>query len=312
MTRLRLKPTLFRLHRWLGLALAPLFLLILVSGAVLAVKPMVQSPQTGIAPAVAAAILERVDPTGEAAMVAADGATLRLDSRGTGPKGTVTVPAGDWITTQSSFDLFGLAQRLHKDLLVGAGIVVELAAYAMVVIIVTGPFLAPLRLRNTLMGWHRAIGWLLLPVVILTPLTGVLMALHVGAPAMPVVATANKPIGLAPAIIAAAQQQDISAVISARKFRGGTVLVSGHDADGAKTVLVDGNGLATRLEGNNVIKQLHEGTWAGSWSGALNFLAAVLLTGLMVSGVVAWGRRHRRQKATALCHKDHLVTRRTL
>ena len=34
-----LKPTLFKLHRWIGIGLAPLFLLIALSGAVLAFKP---------------------------------------------------------------------------------------------------------------------------------------------------------------------------------------------------------------------------------------------------------------------------------
>ncbi|MEW8506453.1 MAG: PepSY domain-containing protein [Candidatus Thiodiazotropha sp.] len=65
----RLKPVLFKLHRWVGIVLAPLFLLIVLSGAVLAFKPILeQTTPTGVDSVSAARViklLQRIDPMGE-------------------------------------------------------------------------------------------------------------------------------------------------------------------------------------------------------------------------------------------------------
>lgn len=70
------KRFLIQAHRWIALALAPLFLLILLSGAVLAFKPILHAAGDGAeaattvaGPAAVAALLERVDPEGRARSV---------------------------------------------------------------------------------------------------------------------------------------------------------------------------------------------------------------------------------------------------
>ncbi|WP_295579170.1 PepSY domain-containing protein [uncultured Lamprocystis sp.] len=77
-------------------------------------------------------------------------------------------------------DLFGVALRLHKDLLIGAGLLVEIATYAMVALLIAGLVFGAPKLRNTLGGWHRGIGWFAFPLVARLPVTGLLMTLHVG------------------------------------------------------------------------------------------------------------------------------------
>lgn len=44
-------------------------------------------------------------------------------------------------------------------------------------------------------------------------------------------------------------------------------------------------------------RRVHEGTWAGAWSGALNFLAAVALLAMETTGLLSWWRlRHARRR----------------
>ena len=168
-----------------------MFAIIILSGGVLALKPLFApaAAQTNSAegPAIAAA-LARIDPQGLATSVAVspDGTSLVLQSRGsTGPSGSFDPASGIANAEQPGPDFFAIVLDLHKNLLLGLGIVVEIAAYAMSALIVVGLFLGLPRLRNTLLGWHQGVAWLALPLVVLAPLTGTLMALHIGTPSLP-------------------------------------------------------------------------------------------------------------------------------
>lgn len=295
------KRVLTQAHRWIALALAPLFLLILLSGAVLAFKPILDAARDGAEatatvtePAAVAALLESVDPEGRARSVEilGDGlvsiADVGIYDPATGER-TGTADAG--------FDLFGTAERLHKNLLVGAGIVVEVATYAMLLIVVAGPFLAWPRLRRTLMGWHLGLGWALLPLALLLPLTGVLMTLHVGTGELPRFPSATAPLPLATALEHAAAETDLSGLHMVRRFRGGTVLVMTRGTAGTRAYIVTDAGVSALDRSGNWPKTLHEGTWAGAWSGIVNLAGALGLTGLTVTGFMSWFTR--RRQATA-------------
>jgi sulfite reductase (NADPH) flavoprotein alpha-component len=39
------------------------------------------------------------------------------------------------------------------------------------------------------------------------------------------------------------------------------------------------------------VQELHAGTWAGAWSGALNLLSALVLMGITGTGLYGWLRR---------------------
>lgn len=298
----KLKRPLVIAHRWLTLALAPVFLLILLSGAILAFKPILQDRSA--APAVVEArtlmeALDAVDPQGVAAMltVLPDGKTIELKSRGPGVKGGFDIATHAPTTVDSGFDLFAVALDLHKHLLVGAGVVVEIATYVMVAILALGLFLGLPKLRNTLMGWHSGLGWLALPLVALTPVTGLLMILHIGTPTLPALEPAAQPLPLARAIEAASAQAELTGLVAARRFRQGSVLLTAATREGTMRYLVSGTGKVVPLTtGPGLVKQLHEGTWAGAWSGALNFLSASVLMGLMITGLYSWLRRQRQAR----------------
>lgn len=306
MSTLPLRPTLTRLHRWVGVILAPIFLIVVLSGAVLSFRPIVAG---GDAPAIAGVDapalgtlvgrLGAISPITSVA-VADGGRTVDLGAADPAVAGRWDLASGTRVAAapRASFDVFGLAERIHKQLLVGLGLVVEIASWAMVALVVIGPFLGWRRLRATLMGWHAAAGWLAFPLVLLPPLTAVLMTLHVGESHTPLPRAAH-PVSVAEALAVAAPEVDLSTLVQARPFRGGTVML--RTAAPSETVWVVTDTGAHRLVGGpSLVKQIHEGTWGGAWSGLLNFAASIALAVLSVTGPWSWLARRRRNRPARL------------
>jgi sulfite reductase (NADPH) flavoprotein alpha-component len=306
----RLKPILIKAHRWIGLTLAPLFLLITLSGAVLALKPILQpqapiTAKTDVSPLDTArliSLLQGIDPTGNAIQGLTIDASLgqfNLSARDEALRGSYALSTGTKIDTAQqavSPDFFKTVERLHKALLIGVDFPTELASYLMLAIVVVAPFLAWPRLRNNLMGWHRAIGWSLLPLLAMLPLTGVLMSLHVGAPELPRMSQPGLSLPIAEALRIAARDQDLTQLTLARRFHGGSVLIGFDDGAGEQMLAVTDRTVTPLDADGNLVKQLHEGNWSGPLSGSLNLLGAIALSLLTLTGVYAWVRRHRHSK----------------
>jgi len=317
-----MKPTLIKAHRWIGLILAPLFLLIALSGAVLAFKPIVEPAQpAGDRGATATvdvsrvtALLERLDPEGktiQSVNLDAGAGQMTLRARDQALQGRYALATGEPVERASQshpFDLFETAEKLHKELLIGFDFPVQLASYLMLAIVIAGPFLAWPRIRNNLMGWHRAAGWLLLPLIVMLPLTGVLMSLHVGAPELPRMSRPGLSLPLAEALRSAAREHDLSHLSMARRFHGGSVLIGLAGPDGEQLLAVTDQTVQTLEAGGNLVKQLHEGTWGGPLSGSLNLLGASALSLLTLTGFVSWLRRTRQSRRdTAAGDADILI-----
>jgi sulfite reductase (NADPH) flavoprotein alpha-component len=306
----RVKPTLFKLHRWIGLALAPLFLLIALSGAVLAFKPIVQQSPADSLYAVSAAkvisLLKQIGPAGdEVNAITIDSATSMAEvsssnKQTTGQYDLITGSCSCGDEAAGSFNVFEFAEHLHKDLLFGADSLIQIASYLMLLIIVAALMLPWPHLRNNLMGWHRAAGWFLLPIIMMLPLTGVLMSLHLGMPELPRMSEPGVRLSLIDALERAQQSHQLDDINMVRRFRGGSVLISSTDKE-AKQLLVVSDQTITPIKPNeNLVKTLHEGTWAGPISGSINLLGALSLGLLSVSGSLSWFRRRRRMKQRAL------------
>ncbi|MES9971284.1 MAG: PepSY-associated TM helix domain-containing protein [Candidatus Thiodiazotropha sp.] len=300
----RFKATLFKLHRWIGIGLAPLFLLISLSGAVLAFKPIVQQPTSDSLNAAPTAkvmeILERIDPLGiEVDAISVDIASHQADVRTRDPQiaGQYDLITGECACgneASAPFNLFEFAEHLHKELLFGADILIQIASYTMLLMVISAPLLAWPRLRNNLMGWHRSVGWLLLPIVVILPLTGVLMSLHVGMPELPPMSQPDSHLSLSEALSRAQQSQALDNLEMVRRFRGGSVLVSTYQHGEKQLLIVTDNSVTPVNPQENLIKTLHEGTWAGPLSGSINLLGACALSLLILSGSISWLRRRRR------------------
>ncbi|NLH82133.1 MAG: nitric oxide synthase [Phyllobacteriaceae bacterium] len=301
------RPTLIALHRWAGLILAPVFLIVILSGAVLSFRPIVGSfapppAATTVDAGALAPLVARLSATAPITRlsVADGGRAIDVGSADPTVAGRWDVAGGTRAAAAPAapIDVFGIAEQIHKQLLVGLGLVVEIAAWVMLGLVLVGPFLAWLRFRNTLMGWHTAIGWVLFPLVVLAPLSGVLMTLHVGEGGTPL-PRASRTVSVAEALTIAAPKVDLSGFLEARPFRGGTVMMRTGGAAPATWVVTDAD--AVRLTGGpSLVKQIHEGTWGGAGAGALNLAASLALLALAVSGPWSWLARRRRDRATAI------------
>ncbi|PWV59901.1 PepSY domain-containing protein [Plasticicumulans acidivorans] len=297
-TMTTVRPWLRLAHRWLGLIFFPLFMIILLSGAVLALKPIVDDLTTPAvtAPVESGSVLQRLtqlDPQGQASSLRIEGGSIELNSRGAGPQGRFALADGQ-VQPGGGVDVFAVTEQLHKNLLLGLGVVVEWASWAMLAIVVCGPLLGWLRLRNTLLGWHMAAGWLLLPLIAIGPITAALMILHIGGPQLPPIAPARPALSLSRGLELAAAQVDLSGLHWARSFRAGSVLLEVGSSAGAQRYIVDGGGSVHAAPASKgLVSELHEGTWGGAWSGAINLLAALTLSGLSITGFWSWLRRKR-------------------
>jgi sulfite reductase (NADPH) flavoprotein alpha-component len=300
------KPALFKLHRWIGIGLAPLFLFIALSGGVLAFKPMQPNTEDlaneGAPLPQLIALMQELDPLGqEIDGLMVDAATEQVIIHSHNPKlqGQYELDNAtrlDSVLQTESFDLFELAEHLHKDLLLGADILIQIASYLMLLIIVVAPFLAWPHLRNNLMGWHRGVGWILLPLVLILPLTGVLMSLHLGMPELPRMSQPGVTLSLQQGLQRAQQELELENVTMARRFRGGSVMLGTQQPGNEKLLIVTDQAVTPFDPQSGLVKAIHEGTWAGGWSGALNLLGAAALSLLSLSGFISWLRKRKRRK----------------
>jgi sulfite reductase (NADPH) flavoprotein alpha-component len=297
-----IRPTLIFLHRWAGVILAPIFLIVILSGAVLSFRPIVGSfapppAATRVDAGQVSALVTRLATTApvSAVTIADGGRAVDVVSADPAVAGRWDLASGARLAGAAApFDVFAFAERVHKQLLVGLGLVVEIAAWVMLGLVLIGPFLAWLRFRNSLMGWHTAIGWVLFPLVLLPPLSGVLMTLHVGEGGTPL-PRAARTVGVAEALSIAAPSVDLADLVQARAFRGGTVMLRTGGSAPATWVVTDEKAVAL-TGGPSLVKQIHEGTWGGIGAGALNFAASLALLALAVTGPWSWLARRRRNR----------------
>ena len=299
------KRLLLLMHRWLGLIVAPLFALILVTGVILAFNPVIEDTIRGAAQPLnidqLVGTLNHIDPQGQAKkmQLSPDGKTVTLTGNGLGTV-IADVASGRILPDAEPSTWYHTTKSLHKKLLIGADTLIEIAAWLMVGIIIVGPFLGKLHLRNTAAGWHNSIGWLVWPLLLFVPLTGVLMTFSALKSGIPVIE--GQAPGITQAIVAVQanppQNFNLQHLMSAGPGkRGGTMLVSNGRA-GDHRVVMDNRGNIYD-SGPPLVKILHEGTWAGLWSGLFNIVISLMLLALTATGCYGWLRRFRRQRAEA-------------
>lgn len=293
------KALLLRLHRWVALLFGLPLAAVIVTGLILSIEPLVV--QGSVAPGSITVgtieeLLQRHDPQGAVRALFLRPHEGTLTIRGGIPGGVAEVdlatgaPAAQ-VTTLS--DLFGAARQVHERLVFDAGWLVIASTVAMLVLIVLGIFMGWPRLRNTLSGWHKGFGWGLLPLVILSPLTGLLLALGVTlAPASPAPPTAGPPLPLIDAVRVLGKDHDLSGLSWIRPI--GRNLVARLLEDGemkAYTLTRDG----ALPGGRNWPRLIHEGTWGGAVLPSLNLITSIALMGLLVTGIWIWARRKLRK-----------------
>ena len=290
------KATLLRLHLYVTLAFMVPIAAVVVTGLVLAVEPLAHTaavePGTLSAQRVEA-MLDRHDPGGQARALTLrpyDDMLLIAGVR-PGPPLAINLGTGEEVQAGPTYaGVFLTARRVHETLLLNLGWLVIASTYAMLVLAALGILMGLPRIRNTLAGWHKAAAWGLLPLLILSPLTGLFIAYGVTfAPApAPGIGQAAAPSLREAVRVFQDAGHDLSALVWLRP-QGGRMLARVSEGGEWRLYAVTQDGAV--LQPRNWPRLLHEGNFAGIWSGLLNVVISVALIGLLVTGLASWARR---------------------
>ncbi|MFC7395841.1 PepSY domain-containing protein [Chelatococcus sp. GCM10030263] len=294
------KAILLKLHRWLALTFAIPLLVIIVTGLILSFEPIVS--QSAIEPGsvtvqAVEGLLQRYDPEGTArALFHRPREHIIAISRGRpGVSTEIDLATGESAVHDATTltDVFGIARRTHEHMVFRARWLVTASTIAMLALTGLGVFIGWPKLRNTLQGWHRGLGWFLLPLVVLSPLTGLLIALGVTfTPAPSAARSANPPLPLIEAVRILGAEHDLSSLAWIRSL-GKTVIARVMEDGEMKTYALTRDGAVPTAR--NWPRLIHEGTWGGVALSILNLVTSVALLGLLVTGAWIWARRKLRQ-----------------
>ena len=291
-----MKPYLLRLHRWISLLFALPLAVVIVTGLILSVQPMLQNiaiKPGSIDGAKVEALLQKFDPDSKARGLTIDPFANQMRLQGAGVSVNIDLATGEAVAAPSALNsLFGWARGTHQRIISGFGWLVTASTIAMLVIIALGVLMGLPRLRNSLSGWHKGMAWFALPLVVLSPLTGLFLALDISIGASGLATPPGRPVPLKEAVRMIAAQHDMSRV-SSLGIRGGRMLARIDQGGDLTAFSVTAQGLTPAQR--NWSRILHEGTWSALVAGGLNVLVSLVLAGLLTTGVIIWGRRSLRR-----------------
>lgn len=292
-------PLLLRLHRWTALIFALPLLLVLGTGLILSVEPSLVvgaiKPGSLDAPRIEQ-LLAKHDAKGEARAIAFRSYENALIFGG-GRGGTIVDVATGEVVQQQGWlsSLLLTSRRMHETLLIDAGWLVTASTVAMLVLAGLGVAMGWPRLSNTVSGWHKGMAWLPLPLVVLSPLTGLfIVAGWTFASPAPPEARSDKPVPLIEAVRIVGKQHDLSGLVWLRP-QGGRMIARVVEGGEYRAYAVTPSG--TVAMPRNWPRLWHEGNFAGHFSALLNVITSFALLGLLGTGLWIWGRRQLRRFA---------------
>ena len=291
-----LRRTIARWHRLTALTLAPVILLMIVSGGILAFRPITAGPAPAASVVDVPRLIEfltRIDSAGTLRIVGiSDDARLAIVARGREMPtaydiltGAIAPPPADATPT-----FFDRVERVHRNLWFGLGFLVTLATFALLFQVAAGPFLAPLRTPRSVLTWHSATGWVLWPLAVLLPLTAALIVLPIGRPFG--IRHDGPEVPITRSLAAAATAMDLSHLGAAQRLPGGALFIVTNGPEGEARQIY-ANGKVYRFGGPVVrlAHAVHTGEWGGIWGGVLDLAGALVLLSLLGTGLWSWWRR---------------------
>lgn len=289
-----------KLHRWVALVFALPLLVVLVTGLILSFEPWLVTGAVvpgSVKTERVVALLAQHDPAGQARGIVhrTYDRTLTIGA-GRGGGTVVDVATGEKRPGISSMaNLLGTARRMHETLLLDLGWLVVASTIAMLALAPLGLGMGWPRWSNSLAGWHKVTAWGLLPLVVLSPLTGLFLAMGITFTPPPDPGARGQqgpPMKLAEAVAIVGRSHDLSSLVWLRPQGGGIVarVVEGGEL---RTYRVTPTG--TEATPRNWPRLWHEGTFAGAYSSLLNVVTSLALIGLLVTGVMIWAKRSLRR-----------------
>jgi uncharacterized iron-regulated membrane protein len=291
------KPWLLRIHRWVALLFALPLVVVIATGLILAFEPMLvvgAIKPNSVNAAKIEALLARHDPQAKARAISlrSYANTLTLGAgRQSGP--TIDLATGEVAPEQGALAQWLVtSRRLHETLLIDARWLVTASTIAMLALILIGLAMGLPRLANSAAGWHKVTAWSLLPLVVLSPLTGLAMAFGVTF-SDPPRGRGETALSLVDAVHTVGREHDLSSLVWLRE-RGGRMLARLVENGEYRVYVVSPSGL-TAVE-RNWPRLLHEGNWRGFLSAGLNVVSALAFICLLATGLYMWGTRRARRR----------------
>lgn len=292
-----------KLHRWVALLFAVPLLVIIGTGLLLSVEPSLVVGKTvpgSLSAARIEALLARHDPAGKARSIGyrSYDNTLAIGGGRGSPPAIVDAATGEPTAGPGALaTVLMTSRRLHERLLIDAEWLVIASTIAMLGIIVLGGLMGLPRFANTLSGWHKGTAWVLIPLVVLSPLTGLAIAFGVTLTgAAPGSAAQGPPVKLVEAVRMLGREHDLSGLIWVRERRGEMLARLVKDGE-YRVFTVTSTGTAPTPR--NWPRLLHEGNYWGHVSAAINVVTSLALLLLLVTGVWIWTRRSMRRRRAA-------------
>lgn len=289
---------LLKLHRWLALLFALPLAIVIVTGLILSFEPSVTVGSLtpgSLNAAKIEALLAKHDPAGKARGLnyrSYDG-TLSIGG-GRGNSGTtVAVATGERVQGPGALSgVFGTSRYVHEHLIFGSWLVTA-STIAMIVLILFGLFMGWPRFANSLSGWHKGTAWLALPLLILSPLTGLALAFHITFAGPLRSSAAAPPASLIEAVRTLGKEHDLSGLLWLRERRGQLLARIVEDGE-YKIYAVTAAGVQSMPR--QWPRLLHEGNWMGHVSAGLNVITSLAFVALFVTGLWIWARRQLRRR----------------
>jgi uncharacterized iron-regulated membrane protein len=289
-----LKPWLLRFHRWIAVILSIPFAVIIVTGFILSFEPVAMSVSSPtVTPASIAAALARYDPEAKARSMSIRAYDGTLSIGGRGQATIVDLATNERVAAPGALaNLFGTSRRLHEHFIYDLSWVITVSTFAMLVMILLGVLMGLPRIRNTVSGWHKGASWFMLPLLILSPLTGLALAFGITFSAAPPSAS-GPPVAMTDALRVVGAQHDLSRISWIRPL-GGTLAARINDNGEMRVFAVTRDGLDPFAR--NWPRLLHEGNWSRVIAPALNIVKSIALMLLLITGLWLWGRRQFRRR----------------
>ncbi len=293
-----LKAWLLRIHRWITLVFAIPFALLIATGLILSFEPIaIDSAAKPLTADTLAAVLAKHDPDAKARslVVRSYAGTASIGGAQRGQMTHVDLASNDRVASPGALaDVFATSRRLHETFLIDLRWLVTVSTVAMLTLIPLGLLMGWPRLRNTLAGWHKGTGWFLLPLLVLSPLTGLFLAFGVTFASPPVRPAAGAPpIGMVEAVRIVGATHNLAQVNWIRPL-GGTLMARLNDGGEMRLFTVTRDGLLPT--GRNWPRLIHEGNWSRTVAATINVVISAALVLLLSTGLWMWARRKFRRR----------------
>jgi hypothetical protein len=288
-----------RFHRWITLLFAVPLLVVIVTGLVLSFEPLAQRAALGqpLTTERVLGFLSEHDAARKATGLSIRRYEQSLTIAGAGPDGEVEIDltTGAPSVDDGSFawsEVFRTARQMHEHLLLDLEWLVIASTIAMLAVVLLGLLMGLPRLRNTLGGWHNVSAWAILPIAVISPLTGLAIAFGVSF-TTPAAGPRPERLPIHEAVALIGASHDIADLTSLR-VRGGRLLARIYVGGELKGFTVSKAGLVAAP--TNWPRALHEGNWHAVWGSVINIVASLVFIGLWTTGLIILAKRSLRKR----------------